>query len=122
VQKGVKKSSGNLNTCDPNNPNIDPLDTPPYSDTQYKSVVGLYLRAALAAGRFPQITTHFVEDAFVQGHCDPRCFDLTRLYRDIAAAMGHAAGSMYGVTPSYGLKWGSNTIWWSDKICHGAHP
>jgi hypothetical protein len=122
VQKGAKTSKGNQNTCDPNNPNIDPLDTPPYTDRQYVNVINLYLRAALMAGRFPEIITHFAVDAFAGGHCDPRCFNLGKLYELIAASMGHPKGASYGIQPSYGLKSGTNNVWWSDKICHGSHP
>lgn len=122
VQEGVKSKKGNQNTCDPKNPNLKPLPNPPYSDNQYASVAGLYLRAAHIAGRFPAITTHFVEDAFIQGHCDPRCFDLGRLYREIAALIGHPAGCTYGPVPSYGRTWGTNNIWWDDGVCHGKPP
>jgi hypothetical protein len=122
VQPGVKSSKGNQNTCDPTNSNNAPLDNPPYTNLQYQSVVSLYLRAALIAGVFPEITTHFAVDANVQGHCDPRCFDLTRLYKMIATAMGHSTACVYGVSPSYGLKWGANNIWWDNGICHGNHP
>jgi hypothetical protein len=122
VQVGVKSAKGNQNTCDPKNPNLTPLPNPPYSDNQYASVTGLYLRAAHIAGRFPDVTTHFVEDAFIQGHCDPRCFDLGRLYREIAARIGHPAGCTYGPIPSYGRTWGTNNIWWDDGVCHGKSP
>jgi hypothetical protein len=122
VQPGVKSKDGDQNTCNPDNPNIVPLDNPPYSDNQYQSIVALYLRAALVAGIFPEITTHFVEDAFIQGHCDPRCFDMGKLYSLIAAALSHPAGSSYGADPNYGKKWGTNNVWWVDKICHKPHP
>jgi hypothetical protein len=75
-----------------------------------------------AAGVWPHTTTHFVEDAFAGGHCDPRCFDLQHFYDIIAGLVGHAAGSTYGVTPSYGMKSGTNTVWWHDTVCHGPHP
>jgi hypothetical protein len=122
VQVGVKSSKGNLNTCDPANPNVVPMPSPPYSADQYANIAFLYLRAAFIAGRFPEVTTHFVVDAFERGHCDPRCFDLERLYAAIAAVLGHGKGSTYGVKPSYGTRWGSNTVWWDDKICGGPHP
>jgi hypothetical protein len=134
VQPGVKDEKKDQNTCDPNNSNIAPLSDPPYSDDQYESVANLYLRAAYIAGTFPEITTHFVVDSFIGGHCDPRCFKLHHLYDLIAAKLGHAAGSTYGVVPTYGLKSGTSTIWWDDgsagarsvngttrptDICHG---
>jgi Domain of unknown function (DUF4157) len=122
VQPGVKSKKGSQNTCDPNNKNIAPLDNPPYSDLQYQNIVSLYFRSALFAGVFPEVTTHFVADAFIQGHCDPRCFNLTKLYKMIAQAVGHSTACIYGPTPSYGRKWGTNNVWWDDTICHGSHP
>jgi Domain of unknown function (DUF4157) len=122
VQPGVKSAKGNQNTCNPNNPNNVPLDDPPYTADQYNSIALLYLRAARTAGQFPQTTTHFQLDAFVRGHCDPRCFDLGHLYELIAAKIGHSKGSTYGLVPSYGMKWGANNVWWDVKTCHGAHP
>ena len=127
VQPGVrapkdKKDKVNKNTCDPTNPDIVALSNPPYSATQYESIRDMYLRAAFQAASFPEITTHFALDAFVEGHCDPRCFDLGNLYLLIAIALGHAAGSSYGVVPSYGRRWGTNNVWWDDGICHSKHP
>ena len=52
VQAGVKSDKGSQNTCDPDNPNIAPIPSPPYSDSQYSEIVKLYLRSALLAGRF----------------------------------------------------------------------
>jgi len=52
--------------------------------------VKVYLKAALAGGVYPRITTHFAVDAFASGHCDPRCFDLSRLYKRIC--IGKAPG------------------------------
>ena len=53
---------------------------PAYTTAQYNNVQTLYLRAALEAGRFPEITTHFwVDRTFSGAHCDPRCFDLGNL-------------------------------------------
>jgi hypothetical protein len=99
------------------------LPNPPYSDNQYNSATSLYLRAALASGKFPQATTHFALDTFdPEAHCDPRCFNLTKLYNSIASVMGHARGSTYGITPSYGTQGGTNNIWWDDNICHGSAP
>ena len=112
----------NLNTCDPANPDIEPMPKPPYSENQYTNIAGLYLRAARIAGRFPSITTHFAMDAFVQGHCDPRCFDIKNLNGKISATIGHPAGCTYGLIPSYGTKAGTNNLWWHDKICGGSPP
>lgn len=125
VQVGVKKGAKSENTCDPSNPDILPLPDPPYSAEQYWNTTLMYLRAAVAAGVWPMTTTHFVEDAFAGGHCDPRCFDLQRFYDGIAnflAPLGHAKGSTYGVKPKYGLKSGTDTVWWHDKICHRGPP
>ncbi|MEK6321043.1 MAG: DUF4157 domain-containing protein [Acidobacteriota bacterium] len=122
VQPGVKKGATNQNTCDPTNPDIIPLSNPPYSADQYNNIALLYLRAANIAGMFPEITTHFVVDAFIQGHCDPRCFNLNQLYDVISGTMGHGKGSTYGVKPSYGRRWGTDSVWWNDTICHGPHP
>ncbi|WP_310416839.1 hypothetical protein [Chamaesiphon sp. OTE_8_metabat_110] len=123
VQVGARSERGNQNTCSARNPNIATLPTPPYSDNQYGSALGLYLRAALAAGKFPQLTTHFALDNFdPEGHCDPRCFNLNKLYGSIASTMGHAQGSSYGVTPSYGTRPGTNNIWWDNRICRGSAP
>ena len=120
-----KKVRTNVNTCSPDNPDIVPLKDPPYSDKQYESVLTLYLRAALIAGKFPRITTHFAVDAFIGGHCDPRCFDLTGLYQNIAVTLGHDPKSIYGVRPSYGLKSGTNNVWWdttANNICKRKPP
>jgi hypothetical protein len=115
-------TSGSQDSCNPANPNLVPLPNPPYTNDQYANLVLLYLRAARAAGRFPETTTHFVVDAFQRGHCDPRCFDLQRFYNEIAAALGHGRGSTYGPVPNYGTTWGTNNIWWNDRICNGPHP
>ena len=122
VQVGVIDSKKNLNTCDPKNANATPIPSPPYSANQYLNIALVYLNAAYVAGQFPEVTTHFVVDAFERGHCDPRCFDLQKLYDTIAVRLGHGKGSTYGVKPSYGLTWGTNTIWWDNKICGGSPP
>lgn len=122
VQPGVKKGAKNQNTCDPANPDIVPLSNPPYSADQYKDIALLYLRACRIAGMFPEITTHFAVDGFVEGHCDPRCFNLEQLYDTIAVPMGHGKGSTYGIKPSYGRVWKTHNVWWHDDICHGKHP
>jgi hypothetical protein len=123
VQVGARSPQGSQNTCNANNSNIATLPNPPYSDNQYSNAVGHYLRAALAAGKFPQMTTHFALDSFdPEAHCDPRCFNLNQLYDAISGVMGHARGSSYGIEPSYGTQLGKNNIWWSDRICHGSAP
>ena len=122
VKPGEPPDKVNVNICDPANPDITPIPTPPYSENQYTNIGLLYLRAALTAGSFPEITTHFVVDAFDRGHCDPRCFDLMKLYDTIAASLGHGKGSTYGVEPLYGRAAGKDTVWWHDKVCHGPHP
>ncbi len=123
VQVGARSARGNQNTCSASNPNIATLPNPPYSDNQYGYTLAFYLRSALAAGKFPQVTTHFVLDTFdTEGHCDPRCFNVNKLYKAIANTMGHAQGSSYGITPSYGTRSGTNNIWWDNRICHGSAP
>jgi hypothetical protein len=123
IQVGAISDQGNQNTCSASNPNIATIPNPPYSENQYNSALALYLRAALGAGKFPQATTHFALDVFdPEAHCDPRCFNLTKLYSSISAVMGHARGSTYGIKPSYGTKGGTNNIWWDDNICHGSAP
>ena len=94
-----------------------------YDEAVYSLLTELYLRAAYSAGHFPAITTHFVTDAaFEDPHCDPRCFDLTRLYREIATAVGDPAGTRYGEVPSYGTQLGTNNVWWNDSACGGPPP
>ena len=125
VQVGSRDRNKSQNTCNPNNPNNLPLPNPPYSDNQYWNTTFLYLSAAVQAGRFPQITTHFAVDAFVGGHCDPRCFNLPKLYQSIAtmlAPLGHGPASTYGIRPSFGLRSGTNNVWWHDTTCHSSHP
>ena len=123
IQVGARSSRGNQNTCSASNPNIATFPQPPYSDNQYSAATALYLRAALAAGKFPQMTTHFALDAFdPAAHCDPRCFNLNKLYNSLATVIGHPQGSSYGIKPSYGKQGGVNNIWWDDRICHGSAP
>jgi hypothetical protein len=123
VQVGARSEKGNQNTCDARNGNIAAFPTPPYSNNQYERAQALYLRATLAAGKYPHTTTHFALDTFDgSGHCDPRCFNLTKLYNSIATTMGHAQGSTYGIMPSYGTQTKTNNIWWNDRICHSPHP
>jgi hypothetical protein len=123
VQVGARSEKGNQNTCDARNSNIAAFPNPAYSENQYERAQALYLRAALSAGKYPQTTTHFALDTFDSGgHCDPRCFNLTKLYNSIATTMGHAQGSTYGITPSYGTQTKTNNIWWNDRICHAPRP
>lgn len=123
LQVGVRSEQGNQTTCVANNPNIATLPNPPYSENQYDRTLAIYLRAALAAGKFPQITTHFALDSFSSdAHCDPRCFNLTKLYQKSAIVLGHASGSSYGIKPSYGTRLGTDNIWWNDRICRDSPP
>jgi Domain of unknown function (DUF4157) len=92
----------------------------PYTTNQYELVRDVYLKAALAAGRYPDITTHWIIDNQT-GHCDPRCFDVHRLYSLIAAAMGHNPASEYGITPVYGTAPPAN-VWWQNTACGGPPP
>jgi hypothetical protein len=94
----------------------------PYSDASYTNLARLYLEAALGAGFFPEVTTHFVLDAPFRGHCDPRCFDVGRLYQAIADAVGHAQGTRYGASPSYGTVYGAAMAWWSEAVCGASSP
>jgi hypothetical protein len=93
----------------------------PYSTSQMDNVKNLYLNAALQARAFPSVTTHFQIDKAAGDHCDPRCFNVTALYKNIQAALGHPAGCTYGITPLYGTG-GSDNVWWNDTVCGGAHP
>jgi hypothetical protein len=121
-QVGIKSDTGDRDTCNPENPNALPIPEPPYTEDQYANVRTVYLRAALIAGTFPTITTHYAIDVGIGDHCDPRCFDLGHLYDTIAATLGHGRGSTYGITPSYGRKSGTNNLWWDETVCHGKHP
>jgi hypothetical protein len=123
LQVGAKSSSGNQNSCNAQNSNLIPFSRPPYTDIQYESVLLQYLRATFLAGKYPEATTHFVLDhGLPESHCDPRCFNMNKLYRSIAAEMGHPQNSRYGITPSYGTKPGTNSIWWNENFCHGSFP
>ena len=93
----------------------------PYTASQYTNIRLLYFRAAMEANVFPKITTHFEIDKKAGNHCDPRCFDLTRLYQEIQDSLGHPKGSTYGITPSYGTAKKHN-VWWHDPVCQTAHP
>ncbi|HEX3760508.1 MAG TPA: DUF4157 domain-containing protein [Kofleriaceae bacterium] len=98
---------------------------PGYPSAAFDGVAKLYLLAALEAGQFPEITTHYFLDTkpvtASQNRCDPRCFDLGKLYATIAKLLGHAADATYGVEFKPGTKWGASTIWWHEPVC-GAKP
>jgi hypothetical protein len=123
LQVGAKSSSGNQNSCNASNSNLTPFSRPPYTDTQYDNVLLQYLRATFVAGKYPETTTHFALDTFASdAHCDPRCFNLNRLYGSVANVMGHDKSSKYGVNPSYGTRLGTNNIWWDNHFCYSAPP
>jgi Domain of unknown function (DUF4157) len=98
-----------------------PTPLPAYTSTQYQAISRLYLSAALQAGQWPEITTHFLIDRGIGDHNDPRCFDLDQLYRVIRAAMGHPPQVTYGITPSYGTG-AANNVWWNPSACGGPPP
>lgn len=110
--------------------NVVPLQTwerPAYTDEQYQKVSLLYLLAALEAGQFPEITTHYWVDQGKFGkigtHCDPRGFDLSRLYQTISDTVLHPFDTIYGIQPQYGLypEQGDN-VWWSESVLGGLPP
>ncbi len=90
---------------------------PLYTEAQYDGLTLAYLYAALQAGVFPEITTHFLLDEGIGNHCDPRGFDLDYFYDKISTQLGHSWGTRYGIIPQYGtdVTRGDN-IWWSDLI------
>jgi hypothetical protein len=94
---------------------------PDYTANQYQNVMLLYFQSALQVGKFPEITTHFFIDKKIGDHTDPRCFDLSALYRMIRIALRHGVGSTYGITPDYGTG-SSNNVWWNDTVCGRPHP
>jgi hypothetical protein len=121
IQVGARSERGNQNTCDPRNGNIATLPSPVYSDTQYQNTIAAYFRAALMANKFPETTTHFKLDAGLpEAHCDPRCFNVGRMYNSIATILGHPRGTRYGIAPSYGIRGGVNNVWWDNRICRSA--
>jgi hypothetical protein len=123
LQVGTRSQSGNQNSCTASNSNLQPLPNPPYSQTQYDTTIVQYLRSAAIAGKYPEITTHYALDTFAaDAHCDPRCFNVNKVYTSIADLMGHDRGSKYGITPSYGTRLGRNNIWWNDRVCYSAPP
>jgi hypothetical protein len=94
---------------------------PAYTATQYANVTQLYLRAAMEASFFPEVTTHKLVDRGVGDHCDPRCFNLGKLYEMIATTLKHPTGTTYGITETYGTDTNSN-VWWQEKVCGSAAP
>lgn len=103
-----------------------------YAPAAYDAVARLYVLAALEAGQFPEITTHYFLDSTTpagspgpvtksQNRCDPRCFDLDLLYSKIATILNHGAGSTYGITPLYGTTFGTSNVWWPQNVCGSAH-
>jgi len=97
----------------------------PYPAADYSAVAKLYLLAALEIGQFLEITSHFFLDkppiTRTMNRCDPRCWDLGRLYTTISSILGHPSGTTYGVDFIPGTAWGTSTIWWFDPVC-GAKP
>jgi hypothetical protein len=123
LQVGARSSSGNQNSCDARNKNLTPFSRPPYTEIQYDNVLLQYLRATLLAGKYPKTTTHFALDTFAaDAHCDPRCFNLNKMYSSVATVMGHDRNSKYGVIPSYGTRLGTNNIWWDNSFCYSSPP
>jgi hypothetical protein len=99
------------------------IPNPPYSPKQYEDVATMYVRAALAALRFPYVTTHYNIDKNIPGdhHYDPRCYNVHHLYALIAGKFAHGADTIYGIDPKYGSKKEHN-VWWSKGPCHGDPP
>jgi hypothetical protein len=125
VQNSGQPSSSTSWVCDPSNPHLTALHTSTrsaYTSNQMDNVAKLYLQVAATEGRYPNITTHFLVDSSMRGHCDPRCFDLGDLYARIAALVGHPTTTNYGLVPSYGTTFGTNNIWWLNSVCGGSHP
>lgn len=97
-----------------------------YTDSQYEALKKFYLKSVLAAGRFPQIVTHYWLDQglgeAIGDHCDPRGLNLTKVYSLISEDLGHPLGTIYGIKPQYGRnpQKGDN-IWWSEAIL-GSKP
>lgn len=116
-------STVNIEIVQPSGGNCDPrgVALPAYTRAQYDNVSLLYLEAALQAGRFPQITTHFLVDKNAGTHCDPRCFNLAMLYQAISGLLTFPATSSFGITPQYGVGVSDN-VWWSNMVCGGTHP
>jgi hypothetical protein len=92
-----------------------------YTDSQYEALKNFYLKSTLAAGRFPQIVTHYWLDQrggrAIGDHCDPRGLNLTEVYARISKDLKHPPGTIYGIKPQYGQnpQKGDN-IWWGKAI------
>jgi hypothetical protein len=101
---------------------------PDYTDYQYRETAKLYLYAAILSGQYPEVVSHYAADSFLlnQGkspHCDPRGFDLRRLYDEIAVISGDSPGTLYGIVPRYGTNpGGGDTIWWNNRVFGGSAP
>lgn len=106
---------------------LETYDRQAYTDSQYEGLTQLYLWAALYAGRFPEIVTHFWLDQgngqVIGSHCDPRGLNLNRVYREIAEVLGHPSDTQYGAPPQYGRDPAKgDNVWWSDDIMGGSAP
>jgi hypothetical protein len=83
----------------------------------------VYLRAAFAVDHYPEVVTHFMTDAGLEGaHSDPRCFNLAHLYEWIAYLLRHSAGTRYGESPRSGTTPGIHNVWWTTSACHRSPP
>ncbi len=119
----IVQPGGQGSSCSVGSAGAIPFKNPPYSVDQYNNVMLQYLRAALIAGKYPEVTTHFVLDhGLPDSHCDPRCFNMNKLYRSIAVELRHPPDSSYGIKPSYGTKSGTNNIWWDNRFCYSKPP
>jgi hypothetical protein len=119
----IVQPGGQGSSCSVGSAGAIPFKNPPYSVDQYDNVMLQYLRATLIAGKYPEATTHFALDhGLPDSHCDPRCFNMNKLYRSIAVELRHSPDSKYGIEPSYGTKSGTNNIWWDDSFCYSAPP
>jgi hypothetical protein len=119
----IVQPGGQGSSCSVGSAGAIPFKDPPYSVDQYDNVMLQYLRATLIAGKYPEATTHFALDhGLPDSHCDPRCFNMNKLYRSIAVELKHSPDSKYGIEPSYGTKSGTNNIWWDDRFCYSAPP
>ena len=116
----IKPTGSNCNT-DEKKFTLVPL--PPYTENQYQQTSEVYLRTALQAGQFPEVTTHFWLDRFdASGHCDPRCFHLQYFYDTVATKIGHKKGSLYGILANPGPTRGTHNVWWNNTVCGGGPP
>jgi hypothetical protein len=108
-------------------PRLHTADRPAYTANQYEGLARLYLRAALQAGQFPEVTTHFWVDQGMVGkigdHCDPRGLDLRQLYQGISDAIAHPPGTRYGIEPQYGLNpEAGDNVWWAEQVFGLSYP